>query len=212
MRRALALALLLSTSVLLGGCEWHWPWALTGRADSPGGSTASLVDAPGGSVGPPLGGVPGGLRIEGEPNMANPLEGQPQALAGGRRLFLGMNCASCHGYDATGGMGPNLTDKQWRYAGTPAAVFNSIAQGRPQGMPSWGRTLPEEQIWSIVSYLESLGGTYQAGQYNASLEGDTDKTQMAPGYATVERVTASLAPQQTQPPAQAANPAPGLKQ
>ena len=74
-----------------------------------------------------------------------------------------MNCASCHGYDATGGMGPNLTDKQWRYAGTPAAVFNSIAQGRPQGMPSWGRTLPEGQIWSIVAYLQSLGGTYAAG-------------------------------------------------
>ena len=194
MRRALSTTVLLSLAILLGGCEWRWPWQAAGSDMPQAGSTASLVTSPGSGVGPPLGGVPGGLRIEGEPNMANPLQGRPEAVADGHRLFLAMNCASCHGYDATGGMGPNLTDKQWRYAGTPAAVFNSIAQGRPQGMPSWGRTLPEEQIWSIVAYLESLGGTYEPGQYNASLEGDTEKTQLAPGYATVEKVTASLSP------------------
>lgn len=212
MRRSGSIAILLATSVLLGGCDWHWPWTAAPHDEPMAGTTASAVEAPGSGVGPPLGGVPGGLPIGGEPNMANPLEGKPQALADGRRLFLAMNCASCHGYDATGGMGPNLTDKQWRYAGTPAAVFNSIAQGRPQGMPSWGRTLPEEQIWSIVAYLESLGGTYQPGQYNASLDGDTEKTQLAPGYATVERVTASLTPPPPQPPANPDAPAPGLKQ
>lgn len=209
MRNPVALTMLLSLALLLGGCDGRWPWAATN--DQPqAGATASTVAAPGSGVGPPLGGVPGGLHIEGEPNMANPLEGNPQAVADGRRLFLAMNCASCHGYEAKGAMGPNLTDKQWRYAGTPAAVFNSIAQGRPQGMPSWGRTLPEQQIWSIVAYIASLGSTYKPGQYNASLEGDTDQTQLSPGYATVERITASLAPPQTQPTAQP--PSPGLKQ
>lgn len=209
MPRALPIALLLVTVLPLSGCKWPWQ---TANDEPQAGATASLVDSSGSGVGPPLGGVPGGLHIGGEPNMANPLGGQPQALADGRRLFLAMNCASCHGYDATGGMGPNLTDKQWRYAGTPAAVFNSIAQGRPQGMPSWGRTLPEAQIWSIVAYLQSLGGTYEAGQYNASLEGDTEKTLVAPGYATVEKVTASLNP--PPPPAhqQVQAPSPGLKQ
>lgn len=212
MRRMLNVALLLSALGALAGCDVKWPWAGADHAQQVANSSASLMTSPAG-VGPPLGGVPGGLRIEGEPNMANPRNGQPQALAEGHRLFLAMNCASCHGYDAKGGMGPNLTDKQWRYAGTPAALFNSIAQGRPQGMPSWGRTLPSEQIWSIVAYLESLGGTYQPGQYNASLEGDTDTTQLAPGYTTVERVTASLAPPQPQPPATPeATTTPDLKQ
>jgi len=200
-------------SVLLGGCEWHWPWQEASAGSTMPGLAESMVAAPESGVGPPLGGVPGGLRIEGEPNMANPLSGNPQAVADGRRLFLAMNCASCHGYDATGGMGPNLTDKQWRYAGTPAALFNSISQGRPQGMPSWGRTVPDQQIWSIVAYLESLGGTYRPGQYNASLEGDTDKTQIAPGYATVEKVTASLnPPAPVDASAAGAAQQPGLKQ
>lgn len=109
-------------------------------------------------------------------------------------------------------MGPNLTDKQWRYAGTPAALFNSIAQGRPQGMPSWAHTLPAAQIWSIVAYLQSLGGAYQAGEYNASLEGDTERTQLAPGYATVEKVTASLTPPAPLPATPIEAQSPGLKQ
>lgn len=212
MRAALATSLLLATAFLLGGCGWRWPWQGYDSDKTVAGATASIVEAPGSGVGPPLGGVPGGLAISGEPNMANPVAGNRQAVMDGHRLFLAMNCASCHGYDARGGMGPNLTDKQWRYAGTPAALFNSIAQGRPQGMPSWGRTLPEDQIWSIVAYLQSLGGTYQPGQYNASLEGDTDHMLVAPGYATVEKVTAALTPPAPLPPGEVQAPAPGLKQ
>ena len=212
MRRLLPAATLLAVSLLLGGCEWRWPWESGTDLSRTAGLTSSEVAAPGSGVGPPLGGVPGGLRIEGEPNMANPLTGNPQAIAQGRQLYLAMNCASCHGYEAKGAMGPNLTDKEWRYAGTPAALFNSIAQGRPQGMPSWGRTIPEAQIWSIVAYLQTLGGTYEPGQYNASLDGDTEKTQLAPGYATVEKVTSSLSPPQPIPLSQTMTPAPGLKQ
>lgn len=214
MRFPVTPALLAVTALFLGGCEWRWPSTAAEGSDS-AGMTASLVDAPGSGVGPPLGGVPGGMHIGGEPNMANPASGTPDAVNEGHRLFLAMNCASCHGYKAKGAMGPDLTDKEWRYAGTPAAIFNSIAQGRPQGMPSWGRTLPEQQIWEIVAYIQSLGGAYRAGEYNASLEGDTDKTLVAPGYATVEKVTASLTPPDAAPaPAADAPPPtpPGLKQ
>jgi cytochrome c oxidase cbb3-type subunit 3 len=55
-------------------------------------------------------------------------------------------------------MGPGLTDHYWRYGGHPAEVFNSIAEGRPQGMPAWGTALPPDSIWQIVAYLQSLGG------------------------------------------------------
>ena len=61
-----------------------------------------------------------------------------------------MNCAACHGYDLKGGMGPDLTDTYWRYGGSPADIYKSIFEGRPQGMPAWGRALPPAMIWKVV--------------------------------------------------------------
>jgi cytochrome c oxidase cbb3-type subunit III len=98
----------------------------------------------------------------------NPIAGDPKAVAEGRSLFMAMNCAGCHGYDAKGGMGPDLTDTYWRYGGTPDAVYQTIHDGRPQGMPSWGKALPASSMWALVSYIQSLGGTVAAGQ------GETD--------------------------------------
>ena len=77
--------------------------------------------------------------------------------------------------------------------------------------PTPSETRPPE-IWSIVAYLQSLGGAYQAGEYNASLEGDTERTQLAPGYATVEKVTASLTPPAPLPATPIEAQSPGLKQ
>lgn len=187
-------------SITLAGCSWQWPWQPRGEAEAVPADTFTQSGGDYGA-GPPLGGVPGGLIIAGEPNMANPRESDRESASKGHRLFLAMNCASCHGYDAKGAMGPDLTDQQWRYAGTPAAIFNSIAQGRPQGMPSWGKTLPEDQIWNIVSYIETLGGTYKPGQYNASLEGDTDRTQVSAGLAQLESIISNPQPSGAQQPA-----------
>ncbi len=90
---------------------------------------------------------------------ANPLAGDSTAIEEGKKLFRSMNCAGCHGYNATGGMGPDLTDKSWRYGGTPIDVYKSIYEGRPKGMPAWGSALPQRPIWNIVAYIQSLGGT-----------------------------------------------------
>ena len=89
----------------------------------------------------------------------NPFANDPSALAEGGKLFKQMNCAGCHGYDAKGGMGPDLTDAYWRYGGKAADIYKSIADGRPQGMPTWGHTLPERQIWQLTAYVQSLGTT-----------------------------------------------------
>ena len=93
---------------------------------------------------------------------ANPLSSDPNAVTEGRKLFLSMNCAGCHGYDAKGGMGPNLTDTAWRYGGAPIDVYKSIYEGRPKGMPAWGNGLPPRPIWQLVAYIQSLGGTSSA--------------------------------------------------
>jgi cytochrome c oxidase cbb3-type subunit III len=57
-----------------------------------------------------------------------------------------------------GGIGPPLMDAGWRYGGDPASIFASIMQGRPQGMPSFGGHIPEDQAWQIVAYVRSMSG------------------------------------------------------
>ncbi|MEP7245346.1 MAG: c-type cytochrome, partial [Gammaproteobacteria bacterium] len=97
-----------------------------------------------------------------------------------------MNCAGCHGYGAKGNMGPNLTDGYWRYGGVPASIFNSIYQGRPQGMPAWNPALPPQDIWKIVAYIQSLGGSFAPSQYQAWLQGDKQ------GQNVADEVAATL--------------------
>jgi cytochrome c oxidase cbb3-type subunit 3 len=53
-------------------------------------------------------------------------------------------------------MGPSLRDAVWIYGSTDANVFDSIAQGRSEGMPAWGTKLPQTQIWQLVAYVKSL--------------------------------------------------------
>ncbi|MEO7456567.1 MAG: c-type cytochrome [Gemmatimonadaceae bacterium] len=97
-----------------------------------------------------------------ETAVKNPYSGDMAAIKEGNDLFVDMNCASCHGYDLKGGMGPDLTDTYWRYGGSPAAIYKSIYEGRPQGMPAWARALPPAQLWKLVSYIESKGGAFPA--------------------------------------------------
>lgn len=80
----------------------------------------------------------------------------PDAIAAGKTLFAKMNCAGCHTYTGKGFMGPDLTDTYWRYGGAPEDIYRSIYEGRPQGMPAWGKKLPPDQIWQLVHYIRSL--------------------------------------------------------
>jgi cytochrome c oxidase cbb3-type subunit III len=139
--------------------------------------------------------------------ITNPVAGQPQAVEQGRQLFIQMNCADCHGFDAKGGMGPNLTTKYWRYGGTPAAIYDSIYEGRPQGMPAWGKALPPDAIWLIVAYIQSLGGTFPPEAYQASLQGDRPGEEVAPELA-FEAELSGLTPSTPQAQGGGANPQP----
>ena len=67
----------------------------------------------------------------------NPFEGNARRGRGGHRLFVRMNCAGCHGYDA-GGMGPNLTDTTGATAARRSQIYKSIYEGRPQGHAGLG--------------------------------------------------------------------------
>jgi cytochrome c oxidase cbb3-type subunit 3 len=155
------------------------------------GPSEAANEGSGPGLAPPsgdLGRVPLGELVEApETNVGakipNPVAGQPQAVEQGHQLFIQMNCADCHGFDAKGGMGPDLTGKYWRYGGTPAAIYDSIYEGRPQGMPAWGRALPPDAIWLVVAYIQSLGGGFPAQDYQASIQGDRPGEQVAPELA-----------------------------
>ena len=89
-------------------------------------------------------------------SLRNPYAGQQQSATEGAKLFGSMNCDGCHGGGATGFVGPSLSDGRWRYGGSDGAIFQSISQGRPKGMPSFGGLLSPEIIWKLVTYLQSL--------------------------------------------------------
>jgi cytochrome c oxidase cbb3-type subunit 3 len=89
-------------------------------------------------------------------HLVNPYAGNRSVLHDGRRLFVWYNCAGCHGDHGGGGMGPSLRDSSWFYGGDAASIFASISEGRQNGMPAWGTKLPREQIWEIVTYIQSM--------------------------------------------------------
>ena len=88
--------------------------------------------------------------------LRNPYEGQASAVAIGEKLFVSYNCADCHGAGGSGAMGPSLADGRWHFGGSAGAIYESIAQGRPEGMPAWGSLLGADQVWRLVSYVQSL--------------------------------------------------------
>lgn len=65
-------------------------------------------------------------------------------------------CASCHGANAKGGIGPDLTAKQFRFGKRPEDITRSIVEGRAGGMPSFKNDLPQEKIEGLVQYILSL--------------------------------------------------------
>jgi len=88
----------------------------------------------------------------------NPLEGDPDAVAAGEKLFM-QHCAECHG-DNLGGTtrGINLMDEEVREA-SPGALFWILMNGVVRrGMPVWSK-LPEPQRWQLVAFLKSATGS-----------------------------------------------------
>ncbi|GIV26401.1 MAG: hypothetical protein KatS3mg027_0215 [Bacteroidia bacterium] len=84
-------------------------------------------------------------------------------LAQGKEIYLS-NCATCHGKEAQGGAGPNLTDDYWLHGGGIKNVFKTIKYGVPEkGMIAWETQLSPKQIQQVASYVLSLRGTNPAG-------------------------------------------------
>ncbi len=92
-------------------------------------------------------------------------------LARGKAVFE-LNCAACHMADGGGGIGPNLTDKNWILGGGVKNVFSTITNGGRdgKGMVAWGKILKAKDIAKVSSYIISMQGTTPANPKKA--EGD----------------------------------------
>jgi cytochrome c oxidase cbb3-type subunit 3 len=86
-----------------------------------------------------------------------PYENNAYALNDGKRLYSAFNCVGCHAHGG-GGMGPALMDSAWIYGVEPVNIYASIANGRPNGMPSFRNRIPPNQIWELVAYVQSMSG------------------------------------------------------
>jgi mono/diheme cytochrome c family protein len=79
-----------------------------------------------------------------------------QASAG-RELFLN-NCARCHGDDAKGDKGPDLTSpkRQSKWASSNEPLISKINKGG-LFMPKFSKRLAPDEIKEIADYVRSLG-------------------------------------------------------
>ena len=109
---------------------------------------------------------PGGWTIPPTANdEKNPLSGDPKALDTGKELF-GKKCQKCHGPGGKGD-GPDadpdhqedmdLTVARRATRNPDGVVFYKIWNGRTKPkMPALGKELSKEQVWAIVTYVQTL--------------------------------------------------------
>jgi PQQ-dependent dehydrogenase (methanol/ethanol family) len=100
----------------------------------------------------------------------NPLAGNAKAIEHGRNVYRG-RCAVCHGMDAKGYRGTDLTTGEWQHGGTDAQLFRTIARGVPGTEMPAHVSLSEDEVWMVLAYLRTLAVSASA----ASERGDATR-------------------------------------
>jgi putative heme-binding domain-containing protein len=85
----------------------------------------------------------------------NPFQPTPENIQEGMVAFRA-NCAYCHGMDARGMRGPDLTSVYGRGA-TEESIYRTVRRGVPgTEMPPASVFLQEPDTWKVVMYLRTL--------------------------------------------------------
>jgi len=95
-------------------------------------------------------------------HLGNVYQENAYAVSEGQNLFGWYNCSGCHA-NGGGDKGPALMDNVWIYGSEPAQIYSTIAEGRPNGMPSFGGHVPDNDVWKLVAYVRSLSGLASSG-------------------------------------------------
>lgn len=74
------------------------------------------------------------------------------------------SCVACHKADGGGGIGPNLTDREWILGGGIKNIFNTISEGGRdgKGMVAWKADLKPVEMAQVASYVVGFQGTTPA--------------------------------------------------
>jgi cytochrome c oxidase cbb3-type subunit 3 len=89
------------------------------------------------------------------PPQKNPLDGDATAIKAGMGVFR-VRCADCHGVDARGIRGPDITHV-WAEGRTDGGLFQTLRNGVPNTeMPSVGARTPDVEVWQVLAYLRTL--------------------------------------------------------
>ena len=96
------------------------------------------------------------LKIPPDPPTKNPLEGNADSITAGMGAYR-QRCADCHGMDARGIRGPDIT-QVWARGRTDAALFRTIRNGVPNTeMPAHPAPRTSDMdIWRILAYLKTI--------------------------------------------------------
>jgi mono/diheme cytochrome c family protein len=90
----------------------------------------------------------------------------PELIAQGDKIFHGPgNCYACHGSNAQGAVGPNLTDAEWIHSkGTYEDIVAQVTKGVPKeesksGIvmpPKGGSSISDDDVKAVAAYVYSL--------------------------------------------------------
>jgi cytochrome c oxidase cbb3-type subunit 3 len=97
---------------------------------------------------------------------AGPTAASPAQIAKGDTIFhkTGL-CYACHGSNAEGTVGPNLTDAEWIHGdGSVAMIAATVTAGVPKEKaksgipmpPKGGSSISDEDVNAVAAYVHSL--------------------------------------------------------
>lgn len=84
----------------------------------------------------------------------NPYERDEKAVAEGQVIYA-EKCADCHGKELKGAEGPSLIG-HLKFGEQDPGKYESIAKGRPGGMPAFESELGRDRIWKTLAYVDSV--------------------------------------------------------
>lgn len=94
----------------------------------------------------------------------NPLRGDQEAIKAGEGHFQA-KCAACHGTDAKGRNGPNLTDGEWLHGNSDEVVYGLVMEGikadqkKLEGggiMPAHNRSLGSTKVLQVMAWMADM--------------------------------------------------------
>ena len=86
---------------------------------------------------------------------SSPFQKNAYGISEGKQLFSAYNCSGCHA-NGGGAIGPPLMDDQWIYGYEARNVYETIIEGRPNGMPSFRNKIPDYQVWQLVAFVQAM--------------------------------------------------------